>query len=154
MKKLFAILFLSVLFCSCKESFYLGKIDHMDKNGKRHGLRIKYWDEENTKPMSKTWYVHGNERWLTKTYHNNGNIAVKFKERGKRMKVKYFDRFNHLTNKGWAIYKIDNKQPHYFWHGRWKYFNSRHQLEKTLLYQNGSVNDTLYYKTKEENPRF
>ncbi|MDZ7743139.1 MAG: hypothetical protein U5Q03_15725 [Bacteroidota bacterium] len=150
MKNLFFLVLSAFLFSSCTESLYFGKFNQKDKEGKKKGVWITWWDEEETIPMTKYWYKDGKEQWDSKTYHNNGNKAVKFKKRGDRILVKYFDRFNHLTHKGWARYEVSEVDVHYYWHGEWKYFDEDRRLIKRVIYENGKMKDRLETKEKAD----
>ena len=150
MRKLILILISLIILSSCTESFYFGRINHKNKNDKKHGLWITWWDDDKTTPMSKYWYDKGKEKWKTKTYHNNGNLAVKFKERGSRLKVKYYDRFGNITHKGWARFDITEEDVHYYWHGEWKYFDEKHRLIKRVIYHEGEAKEENQIKIKAD----
>lgn len=122
---------------SCAESFYFKKPNRKDKYGKKHGLWITYWDDEKTIPMNKAWFDHGRELWLTKTYHSNGELAVKFREKKDGLLVKYYEENGKISHKGPAIFEISEEDIHYYWHGEWKYYDSRHRVIKRVLYKNG-----------------
>lgn len=142
-RKLFFVVLMVMFFVACKESFYLGRINHEDKEGNNHGLIITWWDDEQNVPMMKNWCIHGKRIWKTKTYHSNGKLSLKIIPRGEKLRVKYYDTTGEITHKGWAKVIINEKETRYYWDGLWKYFDENHRDTIIYLYKKGAPVDTL-----------
>ena len=108
-----------------------------DDNGKRKGLWITYWDEEEKVPMSVATYKNGYEAGVSKEYNQNGNLRLKFRYHKNRMRVKYYDENRKLEQKGWSIIEYNEADTHYYLHGKWKYYSARRKLIRIGHYMNG-----------------
>jgi hypothetical protein len=114
-----------------------GKVNRYDENGKRKGLWVNYWDEEKKIPMTKNHFKDDRETGVCKEYHNNGKIRLKFRYRKERIRVKYYNEKGRLEQKGWAKMDFTEKEIHYYWHGKWKFFDENRKLIREALYWNG-----------------
>ncbi len=108
-----------------------------DENGNRKGLWITYWDDEEKVPMSIATFKNGYESGVSKEYHQNGNLRLKFRHHKYRMRVKYYDENRNLESKGWSVLEYNDVDIHYYWHGEWKYYDKNRKLIRSALYQNG-----------------
>ena len=88
--------------------------------------------------MSKAWFKNDKE-FKSKEYYLNGKMRLKMKWHGERIKIKYYDTNRKIEQKGWAIFDLSKEDIHFYWHGKWKYFNDRRKLIKVCLYQNGEM---------------
>lgn len=77
-------------------------------------------------------------------------MKVKYR---KRLKIKYYRDNGQLEKKGYAMLDLDKKDLHFYWHGRWKYFNDHRNLYRIALYQDGNEvelimgpEDPIYYE--------
>ena len=140
-----------LLLASCTESFYIGKINGKDRKGQKHGLWVNYWDDEKTIPMTKYIYRHGEESLWNKVYHYNGKLAIKFKPRGDRLRVKYFDEYRQLSHKGWANFDITEEEIHYYWQGEWKYYNTYRKPVKSMFFKEGTPHLVVYHLNGNNN---
>ena len=73
-------------------------------------------------------------------------MRLKLNWRGKRIKMKYYDIERKIEQKGWATIDSNKKNIHFYWHGKWKYFDDRRKLIKVCLYQNGEMAEELFVK--------
>lgn len=112
-------------------------INAYDDDGQRKGKWISYWDEEESVPMSKAKFKNGREIGVSKEYHINGILRLKFRHAPQRMRVKYYDENRKLESKGWAIMEYNEADTHYYWHGKWKYFNTKRKIERISYYEHG-----------------
>ena len=108
-----------------------------DENGKRKGLWISYWDDDEKITMSMATYKNGHETGVSKEYHQNGNLRLKFRYHKHCMRVKYYDENRNLEGKGWSVLEYNKVDIHYYWHGKWKYYDENRKLTRTAYYQNG-----------------
>jgi antitoxin component YwqK of YwqJK toxin-antitoxin module len=132
------IIFWLLLYSVCSFGQYLKrKQNQYDENGKRKGLWISYWDDEEKVPMSVARYKHGYEVGVSKEYHQNGNLRLKFRHHKKKLRVKYYDKDRKLESKGWSVIEYNETDTHYYWHGKWKFYNKKRRLNKVKWYQNG-----------------
>jgi len=51
--------------------------------------------------------------------------------------VKYYDESRALEQKGWAVIDYNEIDTHYYWQGKWKYYNDKRKLFKVSYYENG-----------------
>jgi antitoxin component YwqK of YwqJK toxin-antitoxin module len=136
------IVFLVVIsFCyvgSAQAQLFKKEINQLGKDKKRTGWWISYWDDEEKVYMSKAKYEAGKELGTSKEYHQNGNIRLKFRHQKNRIRVKYYSEDQKLEQKGWSILENNKEDTHYYWHGKWKFYNKNRKLVRTAIYQNGA----------------
>lgn len=113
------------------------QINLYDENGQRKGLWITYWDEEKKTPMSVSRFQNGYETGVCKEYHQNGNLRLKFRYHRNRIRVKYYDKNRKLENKGWSVIEYNEVDIHYYWHGKWEYYDVNRKLIKIAYYMKG-----------------
>ena len=119
-----------------------GQIFHQKRNafgedGLKTGKWITYWDDAKRIPMSKEHYEKGREVGVSKAYHQNGNLRLKFRYRGDRIRVKYFTIDRKLDQKGFAQIEFNKDDVHYYWHGKWKFYDEKRKLNRVSFYENG-----------------
>lgn len=138
MKKIF---FLAILIFAYTNSthaqLFNKKLNQYGEDKKRTGWWISYWDDEEKVPMSVARYKAGREVGVSKEYLHNGNIRLKFRYHKNRMRVKYYYSDGKLEQKGWAIMEYNEKDTHFYWHGKWKFFDKNRKLTRIAYYQNG-----------------
>ena len=127
---------------SLSAQWFKRNINKYDDAGKRKGLWIEYWSEDKKIPMSKVWFKNDKE-YKSKEYHPNGKMRLKMKWYAERIKIKYYDLNRKIEQKGWAIFDRNKKDIHFYWHGKWKYYNDRRKLIKVCLYQNGEMTEKI-----------
>lgn len=112
-------------------------LNEYDENGKRKGHWCTYWDDDKRVPMSKARYKNGREVGVSKEYHINGTIRLKFRYHKNRLRVKYYDENRRLEQKGWAILEYNEADSHYYWQGKWKFYNANRKVDRISHYVNG-----------------
>ena len=119
--------------------FYKHKLNTFDDNGKPTGLWISYWDDDDKIPMSKVFYKNGYETRVSKEYHQNGKIRLKFKYyKDNKLKVKFYSEGRVLEAKGGAILEHNKEDTHFYYQGKWKYFSPKRKLIRIGWYENGN----------------
>jgi len=137
MRKYFGIVVLLLLILQSQAQLFNKSLNEFDEQGKRKGKWITFWDEEEKIPMSKARFKDGREVGVNKEYHINGNLRLKFRHYKKRMRVKYYTENRKLEQKGWSIIEYNAEDTHYYWHGKWKYYNSKRKIERICHFENG-----------------
>jgi len=136
------IVFLAVIcicyFGSLQAQLFKKKINQYGEDKKRTGWWISYWDDEEKIYMSKAKFDAGEEIATSKEYHQNGNIRLKFRHQKNRIRVKYYSEDRKLEQKGWSVLNYNERDTHYYWHGKWKFYNEKRKLVRTAIYQNGA----------------
>ncbi len=118
--------------------FYKRKINSYNNNGQRTGLWLSYWDDEEKIPMSRAFYKNGYESRVSKEYHQNGKMRLKFRYyKDKRLKVKFYSDERVLEAKGWAVIEYNKADTHFYYHGKWKYFSPTRKFIREGLYEHG-----------------
>lgn len=136
MKTFFLVLL--IVLCSISfGQFRQPKINLLNDNGSREGLWIDYYDEENNIISSKIRYKNGNQTGICKFYHPNGNRRLKWHYYNNRIRVKYYFENGRLDQKGWSKIDYSGQDTHYYWHGKWKFFDDHRKLIRIGFYQNG-----------------
>lgn len=116
------------------------EINQYNEDGNREGKWITWWDEEEKVPMSIVNFKNGYEKGVQKEYNLDGTLRLKFRFLKNRVHVKYYHSNGKLEKKGWSI--MDYKELHYYWHGKWKFYNEKGKFERSALYKYGT--DTSY----------
>ncbi|NOX45512.1 MAG: hypothetical protein GXO89_00860 [Chlorobi bacterium] len=132
------VVFVFLLVKDGNAQFYKRKINSYNDKGQRTGLWFFYWDDENKVPMSRAFYKNGYESKVSKEYHQNGKMRLKFRYyKDKRLKVKFYNEGRVLEAKGWAIMEYNKKDTHFYYQGKWKYFDGKRKLVRTGWYEKG-----------------
>jgi len=143
------LLFLTVLLTaytvSLNAQLFNKKVNQFGEDKKRTGKWISYWDDDKRVPMSKAFYKNGYETRVSKEYHYNGVLRLKFRYYPKKMRVKYFREDGSLEQKGWAVIEYNAEDTHYYWHGPWKYYDTNRKLIKKSIYANSELIDEVIY---------
>ncbi len=135
-----------ILFSDLQAQFWKRKTNRFNEDGKRQGLWIHWWDEENNIKMSVARYKEGRECGASKEYHQNGNLRLKMRYYRNRVRVKYFYENGKLEQKGWAVLDYNPEDTHYYWHGKWKFYDESRKWVESAIYINGEEDSrTLHY---------
>lgn len=123
---------------SVQGQIFSKKVNRLDENGKRTGKWITFWDEEEKIPMSAATYKDGREKGVSKEYHNNGKLRLKFRYHKDRIRVKYYTRDRKLEQKGWSRLEYNAEDTRYYWHGKWKFYDTtQRKLIRVRYYEFG-----------------
>lgn len=131
---------LSAIFLFCTASygqFLKRQKNQLDENGKRKGLWVTYWDEEEKLKMSVAKFKDGYEVGKSKEYFQNENLRLKFRYQKNRIRAKYYSADGKLEKKGWAVIEYNIEDVHYYWQGKWKYYNEKRKVQSISFYENG-----------------
>lgn len=133
------ILLLILVNSNSYSQFFKRKLNAYNTNGQRTGLWLTYWDDEMKIPMSQVFYKNGYEDRVSKEFHQNGKLRLKFRHYSEnRMRVKFYHENRKLESKGWAIMEYNKEDTHFYYHGKWKYYNQNRRLIKIGSYEYGS----------------
>ncbi len=124
----------------------------VDKNGKKTGIWFSYWDASEKKLHRKFHYKNDREVKVCKMYHRNGKLITKERHLKNRIKVKNYDEKGRIHRKGWAKIDFNAKDLHFYWHGRWKFYDHKHHLTGISIYKNGYfIENKKNNRTKNNN---
>lgn len=107
------------------------------KNGKYHGKWIIYFDSTNTKIESAGRYKLGKETGTWRYYFENGNLRRLERFRGSHIRTTHFYETGIRKSSGKARLRYEGEYLHYYYHGKWKYFNPDGSLREVIEYKNG-----------------
>ncbi|MCP4553180.1 MAG: hypothetical protein GY834_14330 [Bacteroidetes bacterium] len=142
------LLFLIITSSAKAQCKYYNKLD---KNGKKMGLWLSYWDKKKTIYHTKFHYKNGREIGVNKTYNRDGKLMTKERHVKGRIKVKIYDEQGKLQRKGWAKIDFNAENLHFYWHGRWKFYNEKHQLVGISMYEKGFFINSIENKRTKRN---
>jgi antitoxin component YwqK of YwqJK toxin-antitoxin module len=108
----------------------------------KHLKYYEYWDEDSTIINARGHYCHGLPCKTWRYYHQNGKRRMKVKY-GKKLKIKYFRDNGRLEKKGYARWDLNKADVHFYWHGRWKYFDDKRKLYRIAIYQYGEETELV-----------
>jgi antitoxin component YwqK of YwqJK toxin-antitoxin module len=137
MKSYISLIVFLLLVIPSTAQFWKKKLNQLDEDGRRTGKWITYWDEEDKIPMSKASFKEGREVGVSKEYHANGNLRLKFRYHGDRIRVKYYSQDRKLEQKGWSVIEYNEKDTHYYWHGKWKFYSPSRKIQRISYYSYG-----------------
>jgi len=135
--KTFLLLLFIVLSSFSFGQFLQSKINLLNDNGSREGLWIEYYDKENNIISSKIRYKNGYQTGKCTFYHPNGQRRLKWHYYNNRIRAKYYFENGRLDQKGWSKIDYSGQDTHYYWHGKWKFFDDHRKLIRVGFYQNG-----------------
>lgn len=130
---LFLIMILG--FSGCKS-----KINKLIDN-KREGLWVTV-DTFDYVYITKGRYKNDMEVGTWKHF-NNGKLVRKEKYRNSLCKTKYFYPNGKLMKKGFTKVNVDNNEIHWFYFGKWSYYNENGKLDSIKDYKIDNKLDSL-----------
>ncbi len=136
MKGAFTFCF-AILFTFSYGQLFRKEINRYDSSGKRTGLWINYWDTTGKILMSKARFKEGYEKGVSKEYYQNGIVRLKFRYYKNRIRTKYYFESGKLDQKGWSKIEWAGAATHYYWQGRWKFFDEHRKLIRKAWFLNG-----------------
>jgi antitoxin component YwqK of YwqJK toxin-antitoxin module len=137
MRFFFAVIIFQFIVVSGQSQLFNRQFNQFGEDGFKTGKWISYWDENEKIPMSKAKYKQGREVGVSKEYHINGRIRLKFRYDKDRIRVKYFSESRKLEQKGWARMDYTAEDIHFYWHGSWKFYDADRKLIRKSHYQFG-----------------
>ena len=109
----------------------------------RNGKCYEYWDKEKTIISAKGFFHQGLPVKTWKYYNKDGSRRKKEKYRD-NIKIKFYFESGKLDKKGYAKIDYDPKYIHYYWQGRWKYYDHKRKLYRIALFEKGNEVKVLY----------
>jgi antitoxin component YwqK of YwqJK toxin-antitoxin module len=137
MMRVLLTLFALPFFFSLQGQCWKKDVNRLDEEGRRTGKWVSWWDEEEKVPMSRARFRDGREVGVSKEYHYNGKLRLKFRYARHRIRVKYYSQERKLEQKGWSVIEYNEADTHYYWHGKWKFYDARHRIQRVSYYSNG-----------------
>lgn len=133
MKNLFIILCLTLSLIGCKTATINQK-----ENKKRVGLWIEEYSIDSTKYKSVGKYKNGEpiKKWC---YYNNDRIIKKEIYRKNKSTITYYYSNGTIQSKGKAKLTVTGSKLHWFYYGKWKYFDENGKHISTNKYDNGEL---------------
>lgn len=134
--------FFVILFVFCLTSCQINQYENSQNSRKRTGKWIEKDSTENGLFLSKGSYKHGEKIGVWKTYLNNKRYQ---KERIKDTitDVKIFSDNGKIAIRGKTKLIITDKERHWFYEGKWKYYDKNGKLYLIRNYLNGQKIDSL-----------
>ncbi len=120
------VLIFSILFFSCK-----AKINQL-KNGKEHGKWIIKSDDD----LWKGKFRYGAEIGTWKSF-TKGYLYKKERYRKNASYIVFYHSNGRVKSCGRTNMVGDSKEIHWFYTGKWKYFNESGKLIETKVYDKG-----------------
>lgn len=134
----FIILLIIPVFCkSVNGQICSRQYNKFDKEKQRTGLWIEYYDIDKKSISAKIHYRKGSQRGICWFYHQNGEPRLKWHYYPKRIRAKYYFENGKLEQKGWSKVEDEKGSVHYYWHGKWKFYDEERKLIRTTIYENG-----------------
>ncbi|MCF8367692.1 MAG: hypothetical protein K9G76_01525 [Bacteroidales bacterium] len=132
------IIFILIEALHLQAQFLSRKTNQFNNNGLKQGKWISFWDETCMIPRSIAVYKNGKETGKCYEYYRNGEVRLKFRYQLNRIRVKYFSEEGIRQQKGWAIMEYTKDDTHYYWHGKWKFYDEHGKLINITFYLNGA----------------
>lgn len=141
--KILVIITLVTIVLPARSQLFKKHLNQLDENGLRKGNWITYWDDEKEIPMSKARFENGREVGVSKEYHMNGNLRLKFRYHKDRIRVKFYSKDRRLEQKGWSVIEFNEEDTHYYWQGKWKFYDDRRKLARIAYFEKGEEVQTM-----------
>lgn len=148
---LYIVVFFGFSSCSIIQ---LSKTNSRDDIGRRQGRWIQYWDDSAKIKMYDGWFLNDTEYKKSKFYDPSGKISARFRYCKNDLKVRYYDN-GKLVRKGRSILIRNEEGIAYYFHGKWKFYNSQGRLirisdfemgeEKRVIMIRDSLGNKVYY---------
>lgn len=119
-------------------------LNRLDRQGKRHGRWITYWDSAKAVKMVDNKFRHGRPRGKSSYYRINGSLERTERVRFGKIKTLLYSPEGKVQMKGNA--RIENlpDKVHYYFYGRWKSYDDHGKLLKYCYYEKGGLVRTRY----------
>ncbi len=119
------------------------KINRMNKKGERYGKWINYRDSAKTQKFFEGRFRRDKPVGKARYYNETGGTDRLEIMRFGRMKTKMYYPDGKLLMVGKAELVEDSVKFHYYFYGRWAYYNAEGQLSKYLYYEKGKLVKTV-----------
>jgi hypothetical protein len=143
MGKNFLLLVLFLLF----RDLFPQKLNRFDKKGQRTGGWITYSDSARTKKLAECKYKKGHTVGKALYYTMDGQLEKKEISRWKKIKTTtYYPGSNIVRSKGSARVVVSPEKIHYYYYGKWKYFDEKGEPDKNCYFEKGNLVRTVRVK--------
>ena len=114
-------------------------------NGIPEGYWIAYIDSTKKQVEYHGRYKHGHEKGKWKYYYENGKLRKKERFGKNLIRTKYYYESGRRKSSGNAILVYEGESLHYYYQGKWKYFNEEGKLSSIVFYERGEELKTIKY---------
>lgn len=125
-------------------TFFSQKINRLNKHGERHGVWITYNDKEKNSISIKGRYRNGRQVGSFYFYDPDGHLERIEKNRFKKIHTTTYYSNGKKRSKGKAKIQISAEKIHYFFYGKWRYYDTNGIAEKYVYYETGKIIKTVY----------
>ena len=113
-----------------------------NKDKLRNGKHFEYWDRDSTYLSARGHFCHGKPCRTWKYFWEDGTRRMKVKY-GDRLKMKYYKSNGQLDKKGYARLDINSIDIHFYWEGKWKYYDDKRKLYRVAIFKNGDEAEVI-----------
>ena len=150
MKKSWILILLLLSGIACNAQILRTKNNQYDDDRNRHGKWVEYWDKNQKDISGRGRYIHGKPtgKWLY--FHYNGQRRLKCKyKKANTLTIKYYDIFGQIEQKGNARIEFNEEGIHYFWEGKWKFYDTRHKIIRVSEFSKGEESRIIFSLEEE-----
>lgn len=151
MRNIFLII-VSTFLLSAPTEAQLFKSTQKHQDSLTNGSYYEFWDQDSTLLSARGHFCKGRPCKTWKYYYEDGTRRMKVKYRV-TLKIKYYTASGKLDQKGYAVMDYNSQQIHFYWHGRWKFYDNKRKLYRIALFENGNEvkillgpEDPLYFE--------
>lgn len=123
--------------------FYAQK-NNLNKKGQRSGKWVTYLDSAKKIKSSEGRYRNGEPKGKFYYYTDEGVLERKETSRFSKLKTTTYYSNHTIRSKGNARIEILPDKIHYYYYGKWRYYDINGNLEKYCYYENGNLVQTAY----------
>jgi hypothetical protein len=109
-------------------------VNQTDKEGKRIGHWVSYWNDTLKIKMYDGYYLNDQEVGTCTYFHPNGKPSVRFKYGKKRIKVNFKEPDGKPIQKGYSRIVYTNDSIAYYYHGKWRFYENG-RLQKVSIFE-------------------
>ncbi len=130
--------------------YFPQQLNRFNKKGERTGKWITYSDSAKTKKIFEGKYKRGNTVGHCYYYTMDGILERKEVPRMKKIKTTFYYPKGITRCRGNA--KVENlpNKIHYYFYGRWKYYDTNGVIQKYIFFEKGSEVKTVYKNRKDK----
>jgi hypothetical protein len=136
------VFFLSIVLDA--QTLFLRRVNRYNKHKERTGIWITYNDSAKKIRSSKVRYKNDNAIGRGYYYNAEGILARREIVRFKRIKTILYNPNCKVRARGNAKIENYSDRLHYFFYGRWKYYDDNGKLVKYVFYERGVNKKTIY----------
>ena len=133
-----------LVLCLLSASLLSQRMNRFNKHGQRQGRWIVYTDTSKTLKLVEGRYRNGNSVGKFKYYTMQGVLERKEISRFKKLRTTFYYPNGSVRLKGKARIENTPEKIHYFFYGKWRYYDEKGKLLKYGYYENGKLLRTEY----------